>query len=297
MSKKSRLLSRCLIGVLLTSLIITSIVYADESTPLTLNSESGTSTCDHVWEVSRVDETPCIKTTVYTCTKCQATKTEKVQLSEHTWIEDHRKSSTCLKKGTVYYICWDCNATKTKTLPLGKHKWTSYKTVKKATVFKKGLKKGHCKTCKKTKKKYIAKRKAFIKINKKKLTLKVKKSKILTVKFAYGDKVKSWKSSNAKIVSVNKKGKLIAKASGKATITVKLKSGKKAKCKVTVPKVKKAKAKKSSSGSSGGGTVYWTPSGSVWHVSRSCSTLSRSKTVYSGTIAQSGKPRCCKVCG
>ena len=43
-------------------------------------------------------------------------------------------------------------------------------------------------------------------------------------------------------------------------------------------------------------TVYWTPSGSVWHSDPKCTTLARSKTILSGTIAESGKPRGCKVC-
>jgi hypothetical protein len=43
--------------------------------------------------------------------------------------------------------------------------------------------------------------------------------------------------------------------------------------------------------------VYWVPNGEVYHLSQSCRTLSRSKTIRSGTIAQSGKPRACKVCG
>lgn len=53
-----------------------------------------------------------------------------------------------------------------------------------------------------------------------------------------------------------------------------------------------------SGGSSGGGSiVYWTPYGEVYHLSRNCRTLARSRTVYSGTRAQSGKSRACKVCG
>lgn len=46
----------------------------------------------------------------------------------------------------------------------------------------------------------------------------------------------------------------------------------------------------------GSGIVYWTPSGSVYHTRRSCPTLSRSRTVYSGSISQSRKSRKCKVC-
>ena len=52
-----------------------------------------------------------------------------------------------------------------------------------------------------------------------------------------------------------------------------------------------------SGGSSGGGIVYWTPNGEVYHLRRNCRTLARSRTVYSGTRAQSGKSRACKVCG
>lgn len=43
-------------------------------------------------------------------------------------------------------------------------------------------------------------------------------------------------------------------------------------------------------------TVYWVPSGKVYHYSENCSTLKRSKTIYSGTISESGKSRACKVC-
>lgn len=45
-----------------------------------------------------------------------------------------------------------------------------------------------------------------------------------------------------------------------------------------------------------GGTVYWTPNGEVYHSTSSCPSLSRSKTVLSGSIAESGKSRTCKNC-
>ena len=48
---------------------------------------------------------------------------------------------------------------------------------------------------------------------------------------------------------------------------------------------------------SGAGTVYWTPNGEVYHLSSRCRTLSRSRTIYSGTVAESGKSRACSVCG
>lgn len=42
--------------------------------------------------------------------------------------------------------------------------------------------------------------------------------------------------------------------------------------------------------------VYWVSSGEVYHSTDNCSTLKRSKNIYSGTISQSGKSRPCKVC-
>lgn len=46
-----------------------------------------------------------------------------------------------------------------------------------------------------------------------------------------------------------------------------------------------------------GRTVYWVSGGVVYHISRNCATLDRSKDIRSGTISQSGKPRVCNVCG
>jgi arabinogalactan endo-1,4-beta-galactosidase len=80
-----------------------------------------------------------------------------------------------------------------------------------------------------------------VKLNATKLPLQIKKSVTLkaTVK---NDTVKSWKSSNKKVATV-KNGKVTAKKVGKATITVTTKTGKTAKCVVTVQK-KAVKAKK-----------------------------------------------------
>ena len=72
---------------------------------------------------------------------------------------------------------------------------------------------------------------ATMKLNKKKVTLKVGKSVTLKVK---GTKKKvTWKSSNTKVVTVSKKGKIKAKKKGTATIYAKV-ANKKLKCKVTV---------------------------------------------------------------
>ena len=43
-------------------------------------------------------------------------------------------------------------------------------------------------------------------------------------------------------------------------------------------------------------TVYWTPNGKSYHTTKSCSTLSRSKTILSGTMSESGKYDPCDRC-
>ena len=42
--------------------------------------------------------------------------------------------------------------------------------------------------------------------------------------------------------------------------------------------------------------VYWTPNGKSYHTTKNCSTLSRSKTILSGTISESGKYDPCDRC-
>lgn len=51
------------------------------------------------------------------------------------------------------------------------------------------------------------------------------------------------------------------------------------------------------SGATNSSTVYWVSSGKVYHITKDCPSLSRSKNIKSGTISQSGKSRVCKNCG
>ena len=173
------------------------------------------------------------------------------------------------------------------------HDWQEWEVTKKATVFKGGTKSRECWDCGEVQTKATSKIEPFAKFKKK--TYSVAKGKTLKlssqVKKGNGDSVKKWKVSNKKIATISSSGKIKARKTGKVKVTMILKSGKKATCTVKVTKPKKAKK------SSGGGKVYWTPSGKVYHVSKSCPTLSRSKVIKSGTKSQSGKSRCCKVCG
>ena len=77
---------------------------------------------------------------------------------------------------------------------------------------------------------------ASLKINKNKVTITKGSTCKLKIKGLNGKKTVTWKSSNKKIASVNKKGVVTAKKKGNATITARVQK-KKFHCKVTVKKV------------------------------------------------------------
>ena len=123
-----------------------------------------------------------------------------------------------------------------------------WKTTSKATVFAPEKQQGTCTVCgKTTTRDYGTKLAATIKLNAKSIKLQKKQTtKKIKVTMANGDSIKSWKSSNKKIVTVNKKGVIKAgKKNGTAKITVTLASGKKATLKVKVqsPRVNTTKIK------------------------------------------------------
>ena len=117
------------------------------------------------------------------------------------------------------------------------HIYSQWVTTKSATIFAKGTKVRICSVCGKLQTKETAKLKPTGKLNTTKVTLRFRRkyNRIRVSNLSTGDKVKSYKSSNKKIATVNKRGVITAKKKkGKATITVNLKSGKKLKVKVTV---------------------------------------------------------------
>ncbi len=120
----------------------------------------------------------------------------------------------------------------------GEHKYT-WKTVKSATVFTNGKKEGTCSVCSRKTEEVINKLKPTIKLSAEKKTIKKGKYYSLVIsKLAKGDSVSSVTSGKKSVASVKKikknKYKISGIKKGTATITVKLKSGKKAKIKVTV---------------------------------------------------------------
>ena len=170
---------------------------------------------------------------------------------------------TCTKKGTKTFTCTICGNTKTETVKATGHSYGEYKVVKKPTATKDGLKSRTCTVCGKVESVRIAKTTSDkqntntsdknsnqntntqtsqktkttkkIKLNRTKLTLKNGKTfrlKVTLTPINSRDKI-IYKTSNKKIVTVSKTGKIKAKRKGKVNITV-ISGKKKIVCKVTV---------------------------------------------------------------
>ncbi len=129
------------------------------------------------------------------------------------------------------------DAEKTNTDPAHKHTYSAWKTISKATVFVKAKQQRTCSCGEKETRSIGSVLKPTIKLNAKVIPLKVKQSttKVKVSGLARGDSIKSWRSSNTKIVKVDRRGKITAgKKKGTANIIITLASGKTAALKVKV---------------------------------------------------------------
>lgn len=123
--------------------------------------------------------------------------------------------------------------------PAHKHSFGSWKTVKAATVFATGKKECKCKSCNQKKTQTIPKLKPTIKLSATNKTIARNKYYTLSItKLAKGDSIKSVRSNNTGIATVKKmktnQYRITGKKKGTTTVTVVLKSGKKATCKIIV---------------------------------------------------------------
>ena len=180
--------------------------------------------------------------TVVRCKTHGDTWIKKWDIVEHnSQREDCRilKEATCGTDGEIATICSACHQPAERwTIPAtGKHKFTAWKTVTAATVWRQGKQERICSVCKKKETKVLPKQKAVIVLNVAgTVPLKTRQSFAVKVTMGKGDRIISWKSSDSRVVSV-KNGKITGLKTGRtATVTVKLKSGKKASFKVKVQK-------------------------------------------------------------
>ena len=149
------------------------------------------------------------------------------------------KEATCASEGSEERTCARCKEVEKRTIPAtGEHSYDSWKTTRESTVLNMGQQERICSVCKKKETKSIAKLKATISLNVSgTIPLKTKQTFTPKVTMGKGDKVASWKSSNKKVASVDKNGKVKGLKAGKtATITVQLASGLKKSFKVKVQK-------------------------------------------------------------
>ena len=149
------------------------------------------------------------------------------------------KEATCASEGSEERTCARCKEVEKRTIPAtGEHSYDSWKTTRESTVLNMGQQERVCSVCKKKETKSIAKLKATISLNVSgTIPLKTKQTFTPKVTMGKGDKVVSWKSSNKKVASVDKNGKVKGLKAGKtATITVQLQSGLKKSFKVKVQK-------------------------------------------------------------
>lgn len=175
---------------------------------------------------------------------CRSTKTLEVEHT-HTWDEGKiTKASTCTKKGTKTFTCTVCGKTRNQEVSVVAHKFTTWKTTTAATALAPAKQTHKCSTCGKTEtRNYGNKLKPSIKVNISSILLKTRqKTTLLRVSgLAKGDSIVSWKSSNTNIAKVygRSNGTCTIQAgtrSGKAIITIALRSGLKKNITVTVQK-------------------------------------------------------------
>ena len=164
---------------------------------------------------------------------------------------------TCTERGEKTFTCTICGNTDTKKVNATGHSYGAYKVVKEPTNKRKGLKAKTCSVCGKIVYEAIPKANFSptdssetnpdqnpqtsqkttqkIKLNRRKLTLKKGKSFRLKVTFTPADSQDkiTYKTSNKKIATVSKTGKIKAKKKGKVKITV-ISGKKKAVCTVKV---------------------------------------------------------------
>ena len=171
----------------------------------------------------------------YTCKTCGETKTEKIPVTFHHLDQGTiTKKATCTENGEKTYHCTDadCDKTYVETIPETGHKFDSWKTVKAQSIYSGAVQKRTCNSCGKKETKIVGdKLKPVLKVNAPKLQLKrgQKTQKFTLTDIAKGDSVKSWVSSNKKIVTVSGKpnGTCIIKAgkkTGSAKITITMRS-------------------------------------------------------------------------
>ena len=111
-----------------------------------------TETANHTWNGGSVTKIATCKETgvkTYTCTACNATKTETIaKTNSHNWSGYKvTKQPTCTAAGTQTRTCSVCGKTESQSVPATGHNMGSWKTTKEATCEAKGEQTRSCSKC------------------------------------------------------------------------------------------------------------------------------------------------------
>lgn len=142
----------------------------------------------------------------------------------------------CVDDGQMEYTCTICGNKKYETIPADgvSHDYSKWQYTSYPTALKAGSRTRFCYNCDKEWTETVPKLKAKVSFRKKSYTVKKGKTLQTGIRYTTGDRVVKYTSSNSRIATVTKTGKIKAKKKGKVTIKVKMKSGVSAKCTVRI---------------------------------------------------------------
>ena len=168
-----------------------------------------------------------------------------LEATGHAWGQGKvTKEVTCTEIGEKAYTCSNCGKTRTEEIPAAGHKFGSWTTRNQATVDSPEIQVRSCDICKKEEEREVgSKLEKTMTVSVSSFPLKTRqKTKVLKVTgLVKGDSIISWKSDNTKIVKILGKTNgtstvTAGKKTGKARITITLKSGLKKVITVSVQK-------------------------------------------------------------
>lgn len=170
------------------------------------------------------------------CSVCGKVLTEQKTIPAfgHTWDTGKiTKEAACETKGVKTYTCETCKKTRTEEIPALVHKFDEWVTTSRADVLSPAKQTRTCTTCgKKEQRNYGSRLRGTMTVNISSIPLKTRqKTSVLKVTgLAKGDSITSWKSSNTKVAKVAGRANgtctiTAGNKTGKAKITITLKSG------------------------------------------------------------------------
>lgn len=184
----------------------------------------------HSWDGGKVTKTAtCVENGIitYTCAKCGATRTEEIKALGHTIVMDQAVLATCIQTGkTEGSHCSVCGEVikAQEEIPVTGHRWGEWEVIKESTAIEEGWQQRTCKICGMHDDEMIPKLSpaptpTVDPINPS--TVIITKGKTTILKPDSSWKNVKYSSSNKKVATVDKKGKVKAVAAGTVKITVK----------------------------------------------------------------------------